>query len=436
MTETLWAIIPAAGYGTRASLQEPKQFASIAGRTLLEWTAGKVLSLREVEGAVIPVPREFENDRRLTQIIKSLASNQAKPVVVVPGAGTRQESVFLALNEVFREAPWVMVHDASRPFFSPDLFKRVFEAAKNASAAICGINVDDTVKSVLSPGGQGHSFVGTTLSRDGVVLVQTPQIFRHSLLRQAHEIARQDGFIGTDDSQLVERLGHKVAVVQGERTNFKITYPEDFCLASAFLKEKDSGIPEFSSLPAGYRPGTSSESSRSGRFRRTRYSKRSKILVTGFGFDVHPLVSGRKCILGGVEIPFDKGLSGHSDADVLCHAIADAILGALGMGDIGKWFPPGCPESKDARSLDFLKVIQSHVRSISQIVHLDCTLVAQAPRLNLHMNNMKDNIAGALSISGDRVSVKATSPETLGSLGRGEGIAAFCTATVLKKGRV
>ncbi len=435
MTESLWAVIPAAGYGIRTGRQVPKQFVPVGGKALLEWTAGKVLSLPEVNGIVIAVPGEFETDNRLTAMVTSLSSNWGKPVIIVPGAGTRQASVDLALERVPSGTTWAMVHDASRPFFSASLFNRVFQAARVVSAAICGISVADTVKSLLPLQESGPLIVGNTLSREGVALIQTPQIFRFDLLRHAHEMARRDGFTGTDDSQLVERLGLKVAVVEGERINFKITFPEDFRLASALLEKGDI---QLDNSVLGDSSGRNIPESGSGKrfFRRTRFFHRNGFLVTGFGFDVHPLVSGRKCILGGVEIPCSKGLSGHSDADVLCHAVADAVLGALGMGDIGQWFPPDDPGLKDVRSLDLLRVIQSNVKNICQVIHLDSTLVAQAPRLAEFMYSMKENIAEAFSIGADRVSIKAASPEGIGSLGRGEGIAAFCTATVLKKGRV
>ncbi len=435
MIESLWAVIPAAGYGIRAGRQVPKQFVPVGGKTLLEWTAGKVLSFPEVNGVVIAVPAEFETDNRLRAVVASLSSDWAKPVIIVPGAGTRQDSVALALEKVPSDTTWAMVHDASRPLFSASLFNRVFEAARFVSAAICGISVADTVKSLLPLEDSGQLLVGNTLSREGVALIQTPQIFKLDLLRHAHEMARRDGFTGTDDSQLVERLGFKVAVVEGERTNFKITFPEDFRLASALLENGSAQLDN--SAPEECNRRNISETGRQRRgLRRTRFSYRSGFPVIGLGFDVHPLVSGRKCILGGVEIPHNKGLSGHSDADVLCHAVADAILGALGMGDIGRWFPPEDPGLRGVRSLDLLRVIQSNVRYICQVIHLDCTLIAQAPRLAEFMYFMKENIAEVFSMDLDRVSIKATSPEGIGSLGRGEGIAAFCTATVLKKGRV
>ncbi len=424
MTEQLWAVIPAAGLGVRAGCSKPKQFVTIGGRTLLEWTATKVLSLPEVKGAVIALPPGFNSHEQVRRKIASLVRARPKNIITVTGAATRQESVRLALEEVPPEVAWVMVHDAARPLLSHDLARRVIEAARRYSAAICGLHITDTVKSVLQSEQQGLWLAKGTLSRQGVIAVQTPQVFRLGLLKHCHEVARQDGFTGTDDSQLVERLGREVAIVQGESVNLKVTFPEDFEMVELVL------APLYRASELNNVSGSRLCQARSPRRTRKRYP------LTGFGFDIHPLVHGRKCIIGGVEIPFEKGLLGHSDADVLCHAVADAVLGALNMGDIGKWFPPGDPRFQDARSVDLLREIRAIAWRTLEIVHLDCTLVAQAPRLAPYMECMKDNISEVFSIPRDRVSIKATSPEMLGSLGKQEGIAAFCAATVVKKGRV
>ncbi|MBP8614482.1 MAG: 2-C-methyl-D-erythritol 4-phosphate cytidylyltransferase [Firmicutes bacterium] len=433
MNEELWCIIPAAGYGTRACSKEPKQFVTISGKTVLEWTAERVLALPEVRGCVLALPPGFENDLRILDIVSNLGQTYLKPVVAIEGGDHRQTSVMRALDEIPAGTRWVMIHDASRPLFSASLFRRVFEAAKSISAAVCGIEPVDTVKAVSFDGEEILSLVGMTLNRDGLVLVQTPQIFDYGLLRFAHQRAREDGFIGTDDSQLVERLGHKVAIVPGERTNLKITFPEDFVLAASLL-ESDSSREKGHKRKTAERPAAAHRGMRKKRYR-GEDARPNGYLVSGFGLDIHPLVPERKCILGGVGIPFEKGLSGHSDADVLCHAVTDAILGALNMGDIGVWYPPGDPLYKDARSLDLLSAMWAAVRKKAKIVHLDCTVVAQSPRVSPYIEDMRENISRALDISEDRISIKGTSPENIGALGRGEGIAAFCVATVFKKGR-
>jgi 2-C-methyl-D-erythritol 4-phosphate cytidylyltransferase/2-C-methyl-D-erythritol 2,4-cyclodiphosphate synthase len=435
MLESVWAVVPAAGRGVRAGGDIPKQFVEIAGKTILEWTASKLISLPEVSGAVIALPHGHETCDLTNGIVRSLALQHGKPVLAVTGGPTRQESVGLALQELPPDVSWVVVHDASRPLFSRELALRAIQAARQHSAAICGIAVTDTVKTVTPPRQGELRFVHGTLSRDGTIMVQTPQVFRLSLLKQCHEMARRDGFTGTDDGQLLERYGHRVAVVEGERTNVKVTFPEDFALASALLQNQMDGLETGAEVSPGEsnrpRPGYR----RKVRTRRLKRLYQASVPVTGFGFDVHPLVDGRKCILGGVELPWSRGLSGHSDADVLCHAVADAILGALAMGDIGKWFPPGDPRFRDARSLGLLSDIWSVAGESSEILHLDCTLVAQEPRLSPYIEYMRYNISQALSIPVDRVSIKATSPEGLGSLGQGQGIAAFCVATLITKGR-
>jgi 2-C-methyl-D-erythritol 4-phosphate cytidylyltransferase/2-C-methyl-D-erythritol 2,4-cyclodiphosphate synthase len=436
MIESLWAVIPAAGAGVRAGSKVPKQFVEIAGKTILEWTTDRIMSMPEVSGGVLALPRGYESHGSVRWIVETLALKHNKPLVTVTGGQTRQESVGLALEKIPPHVSWVMIHDGSRPLISRDLALRVIQAAREHSAAVCGTSLSDTVKAIV-PSHQGDlCFVHSTLSRDGIVTVQTPQVFKLSLLRQCHETAKRDGFTGTDDGQLVERYGYKVAVVEGERTNFKVTFPGDFALAAALLEKQASG-----SEPASgaehfgemNRPGSGSRRAR--RARRLLQREEAPVPVTGFGFDVHPLVHGRKYVLGGVEIPWPKGLLGHSDADVLCHAVADAVLGALSLGDIGKWFPPEDSRFRDASSLGLLADIWSTAGIISEIVHLDCTLVAQEPRLSPYIEHMRYNISQVFSISMDKISIKATSPEKLGSLGQGQGIAAFCVATLIKKGR-
>lgn len=437
MVNRLWAVVPAAGLGLRAGGREPKQFAVLRGKTMLEWTVGRVLSMTCVFGVVVALPTGFESMVPVKRMMNSLGQDKMKNVFLVKGGQTRQESVCAALEKIPPEVSWVMVHDGSRPFLSEDLTMRVFEAAVKCSAAICGISVTDTLKKTTPFHPEGYGFAIGTLPREGVVAVQTPQIFKLDLLRRCHEIANKDGFIGTDDSQLLERLGHKVCIVRGERTNIKITFPEDLQEARGMLDEKIAGRAESPGVAVARLGAGTWDYGISGakKPRRLRRLNKGVLSVTGLGFDMHPLSEGRMLVLGGVEIPFSKGLSGHSDADVLCHAVADALLGALNMGDIGKWFPPEEPKFLNANSLDLLAEIWSAVGPTSRIIHLDCTLVAQEPRLTPYMEKMRRKVSETLSISANQVSIKATSPERLGSLGSGEGIAALCAATLMKKGR-
>lgn len=395
MSDPVWVVIPAGGLGVRAGLPLPKQFCDLNGVPLIERTVRRVMQVPEVAGVVIALPPGGSGQAghpRVKEVRERLLSlaNRSRPIVIVDGGETRQESVRLALQHVPPEVGFVAVHDASRPFVSLDLFKRVVEAAYRFGAAICGIRPTDTTK-VVRTSGASDGIEGTvlhTLDRDSLVSVQTPQVFAAALLRKAHEAALRDSFTCTDDSGLVERLGVSVAVVEGERSNTKITFAEDF---------RSSGVQ-----------------------------------VTGLGFDIHPLEPGRKFILGGVDIPSDLGLAGHSDADVLVHAVMDAILGALGKGDIGQWFPDSDPKYKGASSVKLMGEMWDKLRASASIVNIDSVVIAESPKIMPHAAQIRENIAVALGCDPGQVSVKATTAERLGALGRKEGVAAYCVATLVK----
>lgn len=350
----------------------------------MERVVAKMREAPWVSGIVVAMPQDgsFPAKANLAAL-----RDADPPVIMVDGGDTRQDSVYNALQAVPREAVWIAVHDAVRPYFSLRTFHSVLEAAFERGAAICGVPPSDTIKITDKGGTDDFPSVVRTLDRNSLVAVQTPQVFAAGLYRRAHETARRDGFVGTDDSSLVERLGVKVAVVPGERTNTKITYPEDL----------------------------------------VRYGER----VTGLGYDVHPLVTGRKCVIGGVEIPSDKGLMGHSDADVLVHSVMDALLGALGKGDIGQHFPDSDPQYKGASSIDLLSRLWAELKEVSSVVNVDSVVIAESPRIMPHAAKIRENIAGALECPPQRISVKATTAEGLGAIGRGEGIAAYCVATLV-----
>jgi len=424
--------------GIRAGSPAPKQFVSLAGRSLIEWTLGRIMDFPEVSGAVVALPREFVGAgsnpvAQAFNLEKLRRAAKGKPLEIVAGGATRQESVFNALKEVPRPVNWVMVHDASRPLLSRDLFLRVFRAALSHSAAIPGLVVTDTMKSVIHHSGlaSGESLVEKTLRREDIVTVQTPQVFRSDLLRVAHERARAEGFAGTDDSQLVERLGYAVVVVPGERLNMKLTFPEDFRIFEIILASQSREVPQVKGLHDASREPSL-------RWKWRRRSGRpilSLLPVTGLGFDVHRFGPGRKCIIGGTEIPFPLGLLGHSDADVLCHAIMDGILGALSLGDIGRWFPPDDPAYEGSNSLNLLRILWERLKHRALLVHLDCTIVAEAPRIMPYAGSIRGNLSRVLGVNVEAISLKATTPEGLGSLGRGEGVAALALVTLVPKGR-
>jgi 2-C-methyl-D-erythritol 4-phosphate cytidylyltransferase/2-C-methyl-D-erythritol 2,4-cyclodiphosphate synthase len=304
----------------------------------------------------------------------------------VAGGASRSASVRAALTALEREAPArVLVHDAARPLVSSALVARIVAALDAHDAVIPAVAVRDTLK--RAPAGA----IEATVDRAGLVAVQTPQGFAWRLLREAH--ARGDD--ATDDAGLVERLGAPVHVVEGEMTNLKITEPADLALAERWLAA-------------------------------------ARVPRIGTGFDVHRLVSGDGVVLGGITIPCDLALVGHSDADVALHALTDALLGTLGVGDIGTLFPPSEARWKGADSALFLEEAARRVAEAGgEIGHLDLTILCERPKIGPHRPAMRARIAAVLGLDVARVSVKATTTEKLGFTGRGEGIAAQAAATVL-----
>jgi 2-C-methyl-D-erythritol 4-phosphate cytidylyltransferase/2-C-methyl-D-erythritol 2,4-cyclodiphosphate synthase len=308
------------------------------------------------------------------------------------GGATRQASVRAGLEALSSRSPdIVLVHDAARPFASADLIGRAVAAAEKTGAAIPVLPVTDTVKR-LGPDGT----IEKTIDRGPLRLVQTPQAFAFDALLDAHRRAAakgRDDF--TDDAALAEWAGMTVSVFAGEPGNIKLTTPEDFVRAEA------------------------TQSVMLGDVR------------TGSGLDVHAFGPGDHVTLGGVRIAHTQALTGHSDADVALHALTDAVLGALADGDIGAHFPPSDPQWRGASSDRFLAFAVERVRARKgRIAHLDLTIVCEAPRIGAHRDAMRANIARVAGISVERVGVKATTSERLGFTGRGEGIAAYATATI------
>jgi len=313
----------------------------------------------------------------------------------VPGGARRQDSVTAGLDEV-GDAAIVVVHDGARPFAEPSLFTSVVRAVANgADAAIAAVPVTDTLKRVVD------GRVVQTLDRTAFALAQTPQAFRRAALETALATAATRGATVTDEATLVEEMGGTVVVVPGDASNLKLTNPEDLAVAQAIAQSRGAA--------------------------------RQPPVRTGIGYDVHKLVPGRRLLLGGVEIPFDRGLDGHSDADALLHAIADALLGAAALGDIGAHFPPTDPAFKNADSLVLLAAVGALLVATGyHVLNVDATVIAEAPRLMPYVERMRAAIAGSLSLDVDQVGVKATTNEGMGFPGRGEGIAALAVATVAK----
>jgi 2-C-methyl-D-erythritol 4-phosphate cytidylyltransferase / 2-C-methyl-D-erythritol 2,4-cyclodiphosphate synthase len=379
------AVVVAAGQGLRAGGEIPKQFRRIAGETLLERALSAFAEAPDVT-FVQPVIRPDDVDlvRRLTD-----GMNVLEPVA---GGATRQASVRAGLEALVACTPdIVLVHDAARPFASASLITRAIAAAEKTGAAIPALPVTDTVKRIDSTG-----TIEATLDRNSIRLVQTPQAFAFPALFDAHRRALAQGRNDfTDDAALAEWAGIKVSVFAGEPGNIKFTTPEDFARAEAI---QSAGLGD---------------------------------VRTGSGLDVHAFGPGDHVTLGGIRIPHVQALTGHSDADVALHALTDAILGALADGDIGAHFPPSDPQWRGASSDRFLTFAVERVRARGgRIAHLDLTIVCEAPRIGEHRDRMRANIANLAGIGIERVGVKATTSEKLGFTGRGEGIAAYATATI------
>ena len=365
------ALIVAAGSGSRAGGEVPKQYRKIAGKALLAHAIDH-LSHPRIEAVQVVIGAGQE------AAYADAAGGRALLAPVIGGA-TRRESVANGLAAL-GDADIVLIHDAARPFLPAAVIDRLLDALESHDGAVPALPVVDTLS----------SRDGDAVDRDALVRVQTPQAFRLGAIRAAH--AAWTGDEPTDDAQVARAAGLDVVIVDGDPALDKLTYAADFARAEA-----------------------------------TRLVPR-----TGTGFDVHAFGPGDHVWLGGIRIPHDRGLRGHSDADVALHALTDALLGAIAAGDIGDHFPPSDPRWKGAPSSLFLE----HARELiaaggGRIVHADLTIICEAPRIGPHRDAMRRLIAGLLRLPETRISVKATTTERLGFTGRGEGIAAQAVATVL-----
>lgn len=381
-------IIVAAGRGTRAG-GEPgspaKQYRTLGGRPVLARSLEAFAGHPRVSSIVTVI---HPDDREL---YAAASAGLTKLVEPVPGGATRQESVRRGLDALEPGKPdIVLIHDAARPFVAPDVIDRAIDAADITGAAVPVLAVSDTIAVV-----DGDSR-GETLDRARLRSVQTPQSFRYADIRAAHARAADDGRDDfTDDGAVASHGGLTVSVFPGDAENMKLTTPEDFSRAEERL---------LASLPD---------------------------IRTGTGFDVHEFGPGDFVTLGGVRIPHDQGLVGHSDADVVLHALCDAIFGALGDGDIGSHFPPSDMQWKGAASSRFLEYARDKVAARGGIVaHVDVAVLSEAPKIGPHRAAMQKRIGEILGLSPDRVGIKATTMEGRGWIGRREGMAAIGTATV------
>jgi 2-C-methyl-D-erythritol 4-phosphate cytidylyltransferase / 2-C-methyl-D-erythritol 2,4-cyclodiphosphate synthase len=377
-----YAIIVAAGRGARFGGDIPKQYRMLAGRPVLRHAAEALLGHGVFAGVVVAIGPE---DRpRYEYAVKDL-----RLLPPVEGGAERQDSVLAALEALAPLDPdRVLVHDGARPLLTPEITTRVLDALGEAEGAIAALPLADTIKR-----GGASGTIEATLDRSALWRAQTPQGFRFAPFLAAHRLHR--GAALGDDAAVAERAGIKVRLVQGSEENLKITTEEDLARAERVLVGRCGDV------------------------------------RTGFGFDVHRFGPGDHVMLCGVRVPHGQGLVGHSDADVGLHALTDAVLGAIGAGDIGQHFPPSDLRWRGAESGQFLRHAVGLVHARGGIVrHLDVTLVCETPRIGPHRAAMVERIAALAEIDPARVSVKATTTEGLGFTGRGEGIAAQAVATV------
>jgi len=343
-------------------------------------------SARIDEIVLVVRPEDVERARAL---VTAGPGNKAEKVVC--GGATRQASVRSGLVEISEAMDLIAVHDAARPFVTCELIDACLDAAASTGAAAAALPVSDTIKRADS---QGR--VEETLDRSRLWAMQTPQVFDRELLCRAYAEAERAGIEATDDCALVERLGHPVALVPGDERNIKITTAADLEAAERRLEPQ---------------------------------------VRTGFGYDLHRLQRGRRLVLGGVEMPHESGLVGHSDADVVAHAACDAVLGAVGLGDIGRHFPDSDERYAGISSMILLEDVGRRAKGAGyRVTNLDVVVVAERPRISGVAEQMGQNLAGALQIEAGRVNIKATTTEGLGPVGTSRAIACYAVATVMRTG--
>ncbi|MHB0884673.1 MAG: 2-C-methyl-D-erythritol 4-phosphate cytidylyltransferase [Bacillota bacterium] len=400
-----FAVVVAAGQGSRMGAAVNKVYLPLGGRPLLAWTLDVFQHCQAVDQVCLVVA-EADRSRCQDEVLDTGAFT--KVTQLVTGGKTRQESVYngvTALNGILRASDDVVaIHDGARPLLSASLLRKAIDAARQYGAAVPVVPAKDTVKWVGSDG-----FLKGTPDRSRLGLVQTPQVFRAGPLVDVLEWARRQGPVASDEAALFEQRLIEVRAIPGDEANLKVTTPHDLFLAETFL--------------AG----------RGGAEAVVGVGKAGSGMRVGIGYDIHRLEAGRHLVLGGVELrhPDGLGLAGHSDADVALHAVMDALLGAAGLGDIGTLFAPSDPRFAGADSLKLLETVVGVLAEGGLTpANIDLTVVAEAPRISPHVGLMKQRIAVACGLKEEAVGVKATTNEGLGPIGEGRGIAAYAVATV------
>ncbi len=385
MTSSAAAIIPAAGFGTRMNLDHPKQYHLLADIPILVHTVRAFINNSHINHIVVVVPAAWIEQ---TNTLFERYGVNVNHMTIVAGGRRRQDSVRAGLKALDDDTAIVLVHDAARPLVSSEIIDRCYFAALHHGAGIAAVPVKDTLKR-----GDDFGRVSATIDRTSLWQAQTPQAVRKELLEKAY-LCNGDADV-TDESSLLERAAIPVTLVEGAETNIKITRMEDLLLAEKIIRNDIT----------------------------------PKLRI-GHGYDAHRFAENRKLVLGGITIPHSYGLAGHSDADVLTHALCDALLGALGLGDIGKHFPDTDERFAGVYSIRLLE----HVVALAYeqgygIANADITLVCQAPRLAPYLDSMRDLLGHACRIDPSMLNIKATTTEKMGFTGRKEGIG--CHAVVL-----
>lgn len=379
------AIIAAGGRGQRFGGPVPKQLIEIGGQSALERSVALFVAHPQVDEIIVALPAD------VVESPPAYLRGQAKPLRIVVGGDRRQDSVRFAFEAASALADLFVIHDAARPFASADLIARTIAAAAGTGAALAATVSRDTVK---RSNGAADALVAETIPRETVYLAQTPQAFTRRVLTDALA-AGHSGPDATDEAALAERAGHAVRLVDGEQTNIKLTTPEDLLVVDAIARRQAGRV-------------------------ETRI---------GTGYDLHRLVEGRPLVIGGVTVPFEKGPLGHSDGDVVCHSVTDAVLGAASLGDIGRHFPDTDPRWKGADSVELLRAaVAMVIQAGYRVVNVDITVVLERPKIKRHIDEMRARVAGALGVGVEYVSIKGKTNEGVDAVGRGDAIAAHAVA--------
>jgi 2-C-methyl-D-erythritol 4-phosphate cytidylyltransferase / 2-C-methyl-D-erythritol 2,4-cyclodiphosphate synthase len=391
------AILAAGGQGRRLGGGRPKQYLDLAGASVLERSLRTFARHPRIGAVIVALPPADVADP--PGFVRGLGAD----VRVVAGGARRQDSVALAVAAAPADTEVFVIHDAARPLVDEATIDRTIDAAVRWGAAIAALPARDTVKLAEATPDEGDGarggppVIAATIDRDRVWLAQTPQAFTRAVLEDALAKGRA-GAAGTDEAALAELAGHRVRLVEGDASNIKITTADDLAVARRLLGSDDAGVSRH-----GFRIGT--------------------------GYDSHRFVEGRPLVLGGITIPHHAGLQGHSDADALCHALTDAVLGAAALGDIGRHFPDTDPRWTDADSVELLRGAVELARASGlRIVNVDAVIVAERPRLSPYVDRMRARLAPVLGVPASAVGIKGKTNEGMGETGRGEGLVVHAVA--------